>query len=92
VVSRIWCADDSEIFLNKASGEEVRFTITDAEGNAIVEKGVWKGKTRSRGWHTIEAFSSSGGVVSFVVEVTYTGTEGVTADEIHSQAPLRAIA
>jgi len=89
-VGRIWCAADSPISLNKIAGEGVRFTVTDANRNVILGKDVWKGKTKTRGWHSVAAFSPSTAAVIFAVEVSYTGTVGLTEAEMMTDAALSA--
>jgi alpha-amylase len=89
-VSRIWCAPDTGISLNKTSGEGVVFTVTDSETNVILGKDVWKGKTKARGWHSIAAFSPSSGPVSFEVDVTYTATVGLTEAEMMPEGAVGA--
>ncbi|MBV9744592.1 MAG: hypothetical protein JO099_12605, partial [Acidobacteriia bacterium] len=89
-VSRIWCADDTGISLHRISGDGVRFTVTDDHGNAVINIGAVQGKTKTRGWHSIVAFSPSPVPAPFVVVATYTGTEGLTNAEMMQHAALRA--
>jgi alpha-amylase len=89
-VCRIWCAPDSTVSLNKILGNGVRFTLTDEDGAMILHKDVWSGKTRTRGWHTLTAFAPSAAEEPFTVEVSYTGTVGLTESEMMSQVALSA--
>jgi alpha-amylase len=84
-VSRIWCEQGTEVALNKLSGNDVRFEVADAAGNKIIPTSEWKGKTVTRGWHSITAFAEGGTDTPYVVEVTYMGSQGLTSAEIKTE-------
>ncbi|HEX3878427.1 MAG TPA: alpha-amylase domain-containing protein [Bryobacteraceae bacterium] len=55
---RIWCAKGSHIHIEKPGSEPVRFVVTDAAGDAIIDR-AWDGTVKRRGWHGIAAYAAS---------------------------------
>lgn len=85
VPGKIWCAPDTEIELAKPEGDGVRFTVTDATGNVIIDRGQWSGKTKERGYHTITAFSPTSVPAAYKLSATYMATQGITQDDLAAE-------
>lgn len=83
LVANIWCEAHSGMSLNHLSGIGVRFKVEDAGGTRIIDTPtVWSAQTARRGWHTITATAPSSDAVPYTLEVTYTGTKGLTSEEL----------
>jgi alpha-amylase len=72
--ARIWCDTGFPIHLKpESSSAELSFSALDPSGNAIpLDQG--RGRTRARGWHTLEVTSKGSGPRPFTLVVTYMGT------------------
>jgi hypothetical protein len=83
-IGKIWCDVDTHIGIEKFSGDGVRFKVTDAKGNVVIDR-VWEGKVKERGYHTIEAIAPSNELTGFEAAVTYMATKGITEADLAAE-------
>lgn len=82
-VARIWCDQYTEVSLNHLDGDGVRFKVVDAGDTVIIDTPtVWSARTARRGWHTITATAPGKVDVPYTLECVYTGTKGLTSEEM----------
>ena len=71
-IGRIWCDAGFPVAVqSETAAAHLVFSLLDPAGNQV-ELHDGKGRTRSRGWHTLTVTSSATGPTSFRVAVTYT--------------------
>jgi hypothetical protein len=75
-VMRIFCEADKAVHLNKLSGDGVRFAVKDQDGNDVIERGNWNGRTKRKGYHTILAYAPVP-KAGYKVDVTYQAPRGL---------------
>ncbi len=75
---RIWCAEGSNIHINKPGSEPVRFVVTDSSGNAIIDR-EWDGTVKRRGWHEIAAYAAK--ATPYEAYFTYHATSDLNRSE-----------
>jgi hypothetical protein len=74
-IGRIWCDAGFPVALQpETAAAHLVFSLLDPAGNQV-EMQNGKGRTRSRGWHTLTVTSSATGPTSFRLAVTYTGSQ-----------------
>jgi alpha-amylase len=74
--TKIWPEADTEVRLDKRFGDGVRFSVLGPDGEEVIPRGNWAGKTKQVGWHVITAYSMSSDV-PYKVATNYLGTESI---------------
>lgn len=80
-VGRIWCDEGYGLTLaheDHASG--LSFSVLDPSGDDLPIEN-WHGKTRKRGYHTIQVTSKNTAITPYTIAATYMGTQDLHAAE-----------